>query len=212
MRASRALVVALPGLVLAVAGLFHPMHLTYATSLTWWWLHVPGLFVFPLVGVALVARLRGRRDPLALLAVVAAYGYATAYTTLDVVNGIAAGYLTHRLGPGVPRPDTVRFLFDLGRPFGVWGSWALLLAAVLVALDGLGRRGAPALPGLLVVPGAYLVHAFHIFAPQGVAGMVLLGLGSAALAYAVPPSSAAGRSGTGPRGRTATTASRSSGP
>ena len=84
----------------AVAGLFHPMHLTYATSQTWWLLHVPGLFVFPLVGVALMVLFRGRRDVVAVVAVLAAFGYATAYTALDVVNGIAAGYVTHRLGPG----------------------------------------------------------------------------------------------------------------
>ena len=187
MRAARAAVLALPAVALAVAGLFHPMHLSYATSQTWWTLHVPGLFAFPLVGVALMALFRGRRDVVAVVAVLAAFGYATAYTT---INGIAAGYVTHRLGPGVPRPDEVRFLFDIGRPFGVWGSWALLLAAVVVAVDALWRHRLRALPAVLMVPGAYLVHDFHIFAPEGVAGMLLVGLSTAWVGYlrSGPPS------------------------
>jgi hypothetical protein len=190
---------ALPGVVLAVAGLFHPMHLSYATSRTWWLLHVAGLFVFPLVGLALAWLLRGRRDPVALLAVLAAFVYAVAYTTLDVVNGVAAGYVTYRLGPGRPRPEEVSSLFDLGRPFGVYGSWALVLATVLVALDALWRLRLRAVPALVMVPGAFLVHRFHIFAPQGVAGMLLVGLGTGWLAYCAA-------------GRTSTTAARSTGP
>ena len=202
MRAARAAVLALPAAALAVAGLFHPMSLTYASSQTWWVLHVPGLFAFPLVGVAIMVLFRGRRDVVAVVAVVAAFGYATAYTALDVVAGIAAGYVTHRLGPGVPRPDEVRFLFDLGRPFGVWGSWALLLAAVVVAVDALWRHRVRALPAAAMVPGAYLVHDFHIFAPQGVVGMLLVGLSTASVAYLTPD----------PTGRTSTTAARSIGP
>jgi hypothetical protein len=182
-RVARAAVLAAPGLLLGVAGLFHPMHLSYATSQTWWQLHVAGLFVFPLVGVALAALVRGRRDPVALLAMVAAFVYATAYSALDVVNGIAAGYVTHRLGPGVPRPDEVRYLFDVGRPLGVIGSVALLVAALLVVVDALGRTGVPAVPGVLMLPGAFLVHSHHIFAPEGVAGMVLIGLATGWLGH-----------------------------
>ena len=183
MRAPAAAVLAVPGVALGVAGLLHPMHLSYATSQRWWLLHVPGLLVFPLVGVALMMLFRGRRDPVAVLAVLAAFGYATAYTTLDVVDGIAAGYVTHRLGPGVPRPDEVRYLFDLGRPFGEWGSWALVLASVLVVGDALWRHRLRALPALLMVPGAFLVHDFHIFAPEGAAGMVLVGSSTAWVAH-----------------------------
>ena len=202
MRAARAAVLALPAVALGVAGLFHPMHLTYATSRTWWLLHVPGLFAFPLVGVALMVLFRGRRDAVAVVAVLAAFGYATAYTALDVVNGIAAGYVTHRLGPGVPRPDEVTYLFDLGRPFGVWGSWALVLAAVVVVADALWRHRLRALPAVAMVPGAYLVHAFHIFAPEGVAGMLLVGLSIAWVGYLTQDQT----------GRTSTTAARSMGP
>jgi hypothetical protein len=191
-RVARAAVLAAPGVLLGLAGLVHPMHLTYATSQTWWQLHVVGLFVFPLVGVALMALVRGRRDPVALLAVLAAFVYATAYSALDVINGIAAGYVTHRLGPGVPRPDEVRYLFAVGTPIGVVGSLALLVAAVLVVVDALGRTGVPAVPGVLMVPGAFLVHGHHIFAPEGVAGMVLIGLATGWLGYVTAGAGPAG--------------------
>lgn len=174
-------VLALPGVVLALAGLFHPHHLTYATSYRWWTLHVAGLIVFPLVGVALMALFRGRRDPLAWAVVIGAYAYATFYSALDVVNGIAAGYVTWSLGAGVPRPDEVRYLFHVGSPLGEIGSWALILTTVLVAGDAVARRGPRALPALVLVVGAVLVHLDHIFSPWGSAGMLLIGLGTAFL-------------------------------
>jgi hypothetical protein len=201
-RLARAVLLALPALALGIAGLFHPMHLTYATSQAWWTLHVPGLFVFPLVGVALMALVGGRRDPVALLVVLASFVYATAYSALDVVNGIAAGYVTHRLGPGVPRPDEVRYLFAVGGPFGTVGSVALLVAVLVVLADSLRRVGLSALPAVVLLPGAYLVHVHHIFSPEGVVGMWLVALGTGWLAYVL---------GSGTR-RTATTAARSIGP
>jgi hypothetical protein len=175
-------VLALPGVSLALAGLFHPHHLTHATSYRWWTLHVVGLVVFPLVGVALMALVRGRRDPVAWAVLIGAYVYATFYSALDVVNGIAAGFVTWKLGAGVPRPDEVRFLFQVGSPLGEIGSWALVLTTVVVVADGLRRRGARALPALVLVVGAVLVHLDHIFSPWGSLGMLLIGLGTAFLA------------------------------
>jgi hypothetical protein len=137
------------------------------------------------VGLALAAMFRGRRDPLAAVAVLAAFVYATAYTALDVINGIGAGYVTWRLDPAAPRPDEVRSLFDIGSPLGQVGSWALVLAAVLVCADALTRDRVLALPGLLLVPGAFLVHTDHIFWPLGVLGITLVGLGTGWLRGAV---------------------------
>jgi hypothetical protein len=173
--AAPALVLAL---VLALAGLYHPHHLTHQSSGTWWGLHVAGLFAFPLVGLALAAQVRGRRDPVAVVAVLGAFLYATAYIALDVINGIGAGFVTSRLGTGEPQPDEVRSLFLIGSPLGAVGSWALVAAAVLVAVDALVRRGLLAGPGLLLVPGALLVHTDHIFWPWGILGMVLVALGT----------------------------------
>ncbi len=176
------LLLALPALSLAVAGLFHPHHLTYDTSYRWFALHLPGLLVFPLVGGALAVLVRGRNDPLAWVIRLTAYVYATFYTALDVISGIAAGYVTHELGPGVPRPEAVSELFRIGTPLGRIGSWALIACCLLVLVDHLLRYGAPALVGVLLLPGAWLVHTDHIFSPRGVLGMLLLGLGTGALA------------------------------
>jgi hypothetical protein len=183
----RAVVLALPGLILALVGLFHPHHLTFETSRAWWTAHLLAMFVFPLVGVALMALFRGRRDLVALLVVGLAFVYAVAYTALDVVSGVAAGYVTYRLGPGQPRPDEVNYLFHIGGGIGVWGSRALMLAALVVTIDVVRHTRVRGLPVVLLVPGAYLVHVDHIFAPLGVTGMVLVGLATGWAAYVHPP-------------------------
>lgn len=174
---------ALPALALAGAGLFHPHALTYDSSWRWFTLHVAGLVVFPLVGWALAELVVGRRDPLAWLVRLAAYTYATFYTALDVVSGLAAGWVTHQLGPGVPRPEAVSQLFRIGTPLGRVGEWALLVLVLALVVDRLVRhRGDAAtwaVGAATLVPGAWLVHVGHIFAPEGVAGMALLGAGAA---------------------------------
>ena len=177
-----AVLLALPGLALAGAGLFHPHSLSYETSWRWFSLHVPGLLVFPLVGVALMVLVRGRRDPLAWATRLGAYVYATFYTALDVISGMGAGWVTYQLGPGVERPEEVSLLFRLGTPIGEVGSWALLATTVLLAADLARRRRLPAAgASLVLVTGAWLVHIDHIFAPTGVVGCALLGLGTAAV-------------------------------
>jgi hypothetical protein len=169
---------AAPGLSLAAAGLVHPHHLTHATALRWTMLHVVGLFVFPLVGMALAALVAGRRGPVAWLVRLSAYTYATAYSALDVISGIGAGYVTWRLGEGAERPDAVRYLFVIGGRLGEVGSWALIGCAAVVVLDAVRRMGPAAAPGSILVVGAGLVHVDHIFAPTGVVGMALVGLGT----------------------------------
>lgn len=174
---------ALPGLVLMVAGYFHPEHLTEDTAHRWWTLHVPGMLGFALVGVALALLFRGRRDPLAWVAVVAAFVYAVFYNALDVLSGIGAGFVTERLPAGAPRPDEVRSIFRIGTPLGEVGSYALVVAAVVVAADAVLRHGLRGLPGLLLVPGALLVHVDHIYWPAGALGMGLIGIGTGSLAF-----------------------------
>ena len=142
-----------------------------------------GLFVFPLVGVALVMLVRGRVDPVAWLVRLSAFCFAAAYTALDVLSGIGAGYVTWRLGEGVARPDEVRHLFAIGSRLGEVGSWALIVCAVVVVVDALRRAPLVALPGLLLVPGAVLVHLDHIFAPTGVGGMALIGVATGWLGW-----------------------------
>lgn len=180
------LVVALPALALAGAGLLHPHRLTYETSTLWWTLHVPGLLAFPLVGASLAWLVRGRNDASAWLVRVSAFVYATFYSALDVVNGIAAGYVTQRLGPGAPRPDEVRYLFDIGRPLGDVGEWGLLVCCLAVAVDQVRRHRWTGAPALGLVLGAWWVREDHIFSPLGVAGMAVIGVVSAYLAWNDP--------------------------
>ena len=100
-----------------------------------------------------------------------------------MVSGIAAGYVTHELGPGVPRPRRgAACCSAIGTPLGEIGSWALIACSVVLAARPAGPPAVPAAARLLLVPGAWLVHLDHIFSPKGVAGMVLLGVGTAALA------------------------------
>lgn len=182
-RVALPVLLALPALALAVSGIFHPQHLTYDTARQWYLVHLPGLLVFPLVGAALAVLVRGRIDAIAWVVRVTAYAYATFYSALDVVSGIGAGYVTRQLGPDVPRPDAVRLMFRIGTPLGEVGSWALIACCVVLAIDQIRRAGLRALPGLILVLGAWLVHAGHIFAPVGATGMALLGLGTAYLAW-----------------------------
>ena len=191
----------LPGLALAVAGLFHPHSLSHHSAQQWFLLHIAGLAVFPLVGVALGALMGRRRDVIAWTVRVTAYVYATFYSALDVISGIAAGYVTRELGPGAPRPDEVRLLFRIGSPLGEIGSWALLVCCAVAVADQLHRRGVVALPGIVLLPGAWLVHVDHIFAPGGAIGMGLIGLGTAWLAVHAKKSARTRGRSRQPRGR-----------
>lgn len=191
-RTSAPLLLALPGLAVAVVGLTHPHHLTADTAGRWFTIHVLGLVAFPLVGLAIAALVRGRADPVAWLVRIGAYTFVTFYTALDVISGIAAGYVTRELGPGVPRPESVSLLFDIGTPLGEVGSWALLATGLLLLADGVRRRGAPAAVAVLLPAGAWLVHTDHIFSPWGALGTALLGLGTGALAWVLDPSETRG--------------------
>ncbi len=192
---ARPALLAAPALSLAAAGLLHPHGLTYDTASMWTTLHVLGIFAFPLVGVALAWLVGLRTDALAWAVRVTAFVYATAYSALDVVNGVAAGYMTWRLGPDVPRPRAISVVFKIGGDLGTVGSYALLAACLLLVLDVLGRFTAAVtlrLPVLALLPGAYLVHTHHIFAPLGVLGMVLIGLGAGYVAWLAARPSATG--------------------
>lgn len=184
-RAPHPALLALPGLILAAAGLLHPHSLDHESSFRWFALHVPGLLVFPLVGWALATLVTGRTDPLAWAVRLSAYVYATFYTALDVVSGIGAGWVTYQLGPGVPRPEAVSQMFRIGTPLGRVGEVALAVVVVALVADRVLRRASAPTAGVaaaLLLPGAWLVHLGHIFFPGGVVGMALLGVGTAWLA------------------------------
>ena len=183
-----AAILSLPGLALAVAGLFHPDYLAYPTAERWMWVHVAGLFVFPLVGVALARVVRGRQDVVAWVVRLGGYLFATAYTALDVISGLAAGYVTVELGPGQLRPQAVSEMFEVGSTLGDLGSWGLIAAAVALVADRTRRLDVPGLSGAAVlVVGAVLVRIDHIFVSLGVVGMVLVGLGTGIVALRTVP-------------------------
>lgn len=173
--------VALPGLALAAIGyLVHPGFLDASTARAWWTVHVLLIPVFPLISVAVAVLLRGVRNPFAWLALVAAYGFATFYTALDVLSGIGAG-LAVEAGYG----ELVGRLFAVGDALGRAGVWMLLAAALLTGAALARRDGVRVLPGVVVLAGScFPFMTGHIFHPTGVYAMVGVGVGTALIAAA----------------------------
>ncbi len=173
--------VALPGLALAAFGyLVHPGVLDESTARAWWSLHLILIPVFPLISVAIAVVLRGVRNPFALLALLAAYGFATFYTALDVLSGIGAG-LAVEAGSG----ELVGRLFGVGDALGRAGVWMLLASALLTGAALVRRDGVRVLPGVIVLAGScFPFMTGHIFHPTGVYAMVGLGVGTALIAAA----------------------------
>jgi len=178
------IVAGVPGLVLAGAGLAHPARLRPETATAWWQFHVILLPLFPLLAVALWVLLRGANGPLAWLARAGAYGYATFYTGLDALTGIAAGLVVETTG------RTSQASIDLGRlgvELGGIGEWSFLAAAVLTGFVLVRRDGLPAAPGAVVLVGAAVAfRGAHIYWPAGGLAMIGVAIGCALLAAASP--------------------------
>jgi hypothetical protein len=167
--------VAVPGLLLAGFGLVHPAGL-HAGNAQWWaMLHVLLLPVLPLLGVAQWVLLTSAPRLLRWLGRFAAYGYATFYTGLDAVAGIAAGTVEDASG-GVS-PLTAR-LFEVGDMLGLVGAWCFLVGSVCVVMgiarDG-GWRGVLGAVLLLLASVSFLDS--HLFWPRGVFTMLAIGVG-----------------------------------
>lgn len=173
---------AVPGLVLAGVGLTHPPALTPASSHHWWTMHIVLLPLFPLLVVPFWVLLRGDHRPLAWLARIAGYGYATFYTGLDALAGIAAGLVVEqdgRTGAEVAR------LIGVGDQLGLVGSWCFLVAGALTTAALVPRGRLRVLPGGAVVLGSgWLFLRNHIFMPYGVLAQVGIAVGTALLALA----------------------------
>jgi len=183
--------VAVPGLVLAGFGMLHPGYLDASTARDWWSLHVWLIPVFPLISAAVWVLLREERGPLAWLARVAAYAFATFYTGLDVLAGIGAGLVTDVQQGGSP---AVGRLFEIGDRLGAAGVLALLLSALLTGGLLIRRHGLRAVPGtLLLVGSCYPFLTDHIFHPKGVLAMLGIAAGCALLAAAGRAAEPAGR-------------------
>jgi hypothetical protein len=190
MRWVRVLVVAGPAVVLAGLGLTHPQELTAASASWWTTLHVILLPIFPLLAVSLWLLLRGVPGPVAWVARIAAYGYATFYTVTDVLAGIGAGELTQfNAARGVPeRTVEVDRLFGVANDLGGIGTWYFAAACAATALAVVLRVGRRALPGaaVLLVAGVLFTGGWHIYWPAGVVTMLVLAVGLGLLAVVLP--------------------------
>ncbi|GAA1868456.1 hypothetical protein GCM10009836_56160 [Pseudonocardia ailaonensis] len=171
--------VAVPGVALGIVGTTHPQVLDPSTAHMWWTMHVALVPVFPLLGLVLVWLVRGRHDPVAWVARVGAYVYATFYTGLDVLAGIAAGRAVELQPEGSP---AALAMLRIGNALGDVGSWAYLAAAVATALVVLRRHGIRALPGGVVLVAASVPFLYaHIYWPVGVFSMLGMAVGAALL-------------------------------
>jgi len=172
--------VALPGVVLAVAGTTHPADLTHDTQWYWMALHIALMPVFPLLGASLVAVLPRGRGPLAWVVIVLAYLYAVFYTALDVLAGVGTGYLMRNEQEVTPAMEDI---FDIGNDFARIGTLAFLVAAVLVAGEYLWRnRDKAALPAVLLVGASVSYVDSHIYRWRGVLTVLAIGIACAWLA------------------------------
>lgn len=182
--------VALAPVLLAVAGLFHPHHLTTATADRWAVLHILLLPVFPLVTAGFLIPLWGRpRADVAGIATVVAWAsafvYATFYTGLDAVAGIAAGTVGRHAAEGTDLGPLVVPLYDTGDRLGYVGAYAFLAATLAASVALFIRYGVRTVPGtvILLVAGYSFIHS-HIFWPRGVVTMLGFAVGFGLLGWA----------------------------
>ncbi len=179
-RPALAVAVALPGVALAVAGLFHPTTLAPSTAPLWTSLHLVLLPLFPLLAVVLWVLLRGETGAVAWLARGSAYVYAVSYTALDLLAGVAAGVVTQAVQGGSRAALDLR---ALGNDLGTVGSGAFLVAAGLTAVLLHARHGRAAVPGAaLLVGGAVPFLSGHVYWPVGGLGVLAIGVGCGLLA------------------------------
>ncbi|MGW3122804.1 hypothetical protein ACWDBW_37780 [Streptomyces sp. NPDC001107] len=174
-----------PPLLLALAGLVHPRHLTAATAGHWAELHKVLLPVFPLLVLGLLVPVWGRprRDIDGFLTVLAWAGcldFAAYYSGLDAVAGISAGTVVDRGVHGA-----VGRLFATGDELGRAGVYGLTVAALATCAVLFRRHGVRVLPGAVVVLGAcWSFVDSHIFWPRGVFTMLGFAVGFGLLTVA----------------------------
>lgn len=178
----RAVAAAVPALVLAGAGVTHPMVLNASTAHHWWTLHVVLLPVFPLLAVVIWVLLRGEGGMVAWVGRIAGYVFAVFYTGLDTVTGIAAGVAVDTKQASTA---AVNRLVEVGNELAVPGISAYLVAVVITGILSVRRDGSRALPGAIILVAAAIPFMLaHIYWPIGVAAMVGTAIGAAALQIA----------------------------
>lgn len=176
-----ALGVAGPFLFCGAVGLLHPSSLNDDTATLWRGIHLALIPVFPLIGLApwLIARRVDRR--LGWLGALFGYGYATFYTSLDLLAGVAAG--TVQLA-GIDEAKSP--LYAIARILAMIGIVSLIGGIVTATIAAVLRGGLIAIPGgVIAVVGAVMHQIGHIQPGFGTASMVFLAAGFLILAYSV---------------------------
>lgn len=177
------LVATIPTTLLVLATIIHPPRLDLQGAETWRNLHFALLFVFPLVALApwIVARRAGR--VYGWLAGIAGYGFATAYTGLDLLAGVGGGALVLSGNSDVTGP-----VFAMAKILEQIGGISLILACAVAAVAAFRAVAWRALPGgILAIFGAFLLLQFHIYPGRGTLATGVLAIGFALLAIAVTP-------------------------
>ena len=180
-RRTLALLVALPALACAIVGLTHPMHLTEASAEHWRNMHIALIPIFPLIGLApwLIARQAGVWFGRA--GAILGYGFATFYTALDILAGVAGGALVM-----AGDSEVTGAVFGIGRILANIGVVSLVAGCLVASIAAFRVAGVAALPGaLLATVGAVLVQPGHVYLGLGTVAMTLLAGGFIAMAFAV---------------------------
>lgn len=181
----RAVLVSVPGLLLAGFGVVHPGGINADTAGWWASLHIILLPVFPLLAAAQWHLLTPAPAGIRWLGRLAAFAFATYYTGLDAVAGIGAGTVVdaqHGYSAAVGQ------LFAVGDALGYIGAWSFLAANLLVvaAVARYARwRVVPGAALLLLASVSFLDS--HIFWPRGVYTMIGIAVGMFLLSYVSPP-------------------------
>lgn len=183
-RFSRWTVVAavLPPLIIGIAGMTHPAHLTQDAALYWRNLHIALLPLIPLLALGpwLVSRAIDRTY--AWIALGLGYVYACFYSALDLLAGVGAGALKHAHQGGL------NVVFGLATDLGRVGSIAFIAATTVAAVAVIHVAGARAIPGsAFVLTGAFGYWQNHVYWPGGVLSMFALAIGWALLLLSLRP-------------------------
>ena len=130
------LVVGAPAL-LAILEVFHPhpgdlLKLDLSTWLTVHYLQIP---LFPLVGLAVVVLLRGRRDIAATISRVAMFVFAVSYIAFDTAAGVVTGVLVEA-ARATDNPEAWRPAIEAVWSNPIVGGSPLMAAPLLATLGG----------------------------------------------------------------------------
>ena len=180
-RRTLVLLVSLPAVACALVGLTHPVNLNMASAEQWRNLHLILIPIFPLIGLAswLIGRTAGVWFGRA--GALFGYGFATFYTALDILAGVAGGVLVI-----AGNSDATGSVFAIARILANIGVVSLVAGCLVAGVAAFRVAGIAALPGaLLATVGAVLVQPGHIYLGRGTVAMMLFAGGFVIMAFAV---------------------------